>query len=69
MCEKFFLKHKEEVEKMRKRDLAVILSGLTLISAQALPGWGFEVNEKLSFEGTSTIVYQWLDGSNIESKK
>jgi porin len=53
---------------MRKRDLAIMLSGLTLISVQALPGWGFEVNEKLSFEGTSTIVYQWLDGSNIKSK-
>ena len=28
----------------------------------------FEVNNKLSFEGTFTGVYQWMDGSSIDSK-
>uniref|UniRef100_A0A7V5XH77 Porin n=1 Tax=Thermodesulfobacterium geofontis TaxID=1295609 RepID=A0A7V5XH77_9BACT len=53
---------------MKKANLAIMLGGLAVICAQALPGWGFEVNEIITFEGTSTLVYQWLDGSNIESK-
>lgn len=53
---------------MRKFKLTTLLSVLILIGTQAILGWGFEVNEKLSFEGTATLVYQWMDGSKIDSK-
>lgn len=53
---------------MRKVKLAALLGGLIAIGVQNVPGFCFEVNDKLSFEGTTTLVYQWMDGSNIDSK-
>jgi len=53
---------------MKKANLAMMVGGLMMIASQATPGWSLDVNEKLTFEGTFTGVYQWLDGSDIDSK-
>jgi len=51
-----------------KTKLMAVMGSFLIITSQAVPGWSFEVNKKLSLEGTFTGVYQWMDGSRIESK-
>ncbi|MCD6548761.1 MAG: carbohydrate porin [Thermodesulfobacterium sp.] len=53
---------------MKKANLAMMMSGLMIIASQVTPGWSLDVNEKITFEGTFTGVYQWLDGPDIDSK-
>ena len=53
---------------MKKASLAMMMGGLMMIASQVTPGWGLDVNEKITFEGTFTGVYQWLDGPDIDSK-
>jgi len=53
---------------MKKANLAMMMGGLMMIASQVTPGWSLDVNEKITFEGTFTGVYQWLDGPDIDSK-
>jgi len=53
---------------MKKVNLAMMMGGLMMIASQVTPGWSLDVNEKITFEGTFTGVYQWLDGPDIDSK-
>ncbi|MDF2953201.1 MAG: hypothetical protein OD816_000446 [Thermodesulfobacterium sp.] len=53
---------------MRKVNLAIMMGGLMMIASQVTPGWGLDVSEKITFEGTFTGVYQWMDGPDIDSK-
>ena len=53
---------------MKKANLAMMVSGLMMIASQVTPGWSLDVNKKITFEGTFTGVYQWLDGPDIDSK-
>ena len=53
---------------MKKASLAMMMGGLMMIASQVTPGWGLYVSEKITFEGTFTGVYQWLDGPDIDSK-
>ncbi len=53
---------------MRKIKLVIITGSILAVVSQVTPGWGIEVNKNLSFEGTFTGVYQWMDGSSIDSK-
>jgi len=46
----------------------MMMSGLMMIASQVTPGWGLDVSEKITFEGTFTGVYQWMDGPDIDSK-
>ena len=43
---------------MKKANLAMMMGGLMMIASQVTPGWGLDVNEKITFEGTFTGVYQ-----------
>ena len=53
---------------MKKASLAMMMGGLMMIASQVTPGWGLDVSEKITFEGTFTGVYQWMDGPDIDSK-
>jgi len=53
---------------MKKVNLAMMMGGLMMVASQVTPGWSLDVNEKITFEGTFTGVYQWMDGPDIDSK-
>jgi len=54
---------------MKKAGLAVMIGGL-MIASQATSGWSYDINEKLSVEGTLNGVYQYVsfnDNVNIDN--
>jgi len=49
---------------MKKAGLAMMIGGL-MIASQVAPGWGYDINKKLSVEGTLTGVFQYASFNKV----